>query len=138
MKNSTKSILFGLVLIFSTLSFAQLSVARDWNEETLNAIRSDFARPTVHARNLFHTAVLMYDAWAIFDGQAETVFLGKSFGGYTCDFGGIATPTDIEAARHEVISYAMFRILNHRFLNSPGGTTTLDSFSALFSSYGYY
>jgi len=129
--------MLGAILLNSNFNFAQHSVARDWNEETLNAIRSDFARPTVHARNLFHSSVLMYDAWALFDSQAETVFLGKSFGGYTCNFNGIVTPTDIESARHEIISYAMFRILNHRFQNSPGGATTLDSFSALFSSYGY-
>ena len=30
------------------------SVARQWNDLLLHAIRNDFARPTVHARNLFH------------------------------------------------------------------------------------
>ena len=29
------------------------SVARQWNEITLESIRNDFARPVVHARNLF-------------------------------------------------------------------------------------
>ena len=29
-----------------------LSIARNWNEALLFAIRNDFARPTVHARNL--------------------------------------------------------------------------------------
>lgn len=116
---------------------AQHSVARDWNEELLEAIRSDFARPTVHARNLFHSSVLMYDAWAIFDTNAETVFLGKTFGGYTCSFDGIATPTNIDDAVHEVISYAMYRLLNHRFASSPGSATTLASFTTLFESYGY-
>ncbi|WNH08384.1 hypothetical protein [Thalassobellus suaedae] len=38
------------------------SVARLWNEALLDAIRRDYARPTVHARNLFHTSVAMYDA----------------------------------------------------------------------------
>ena len=32
-----------------------VSVARIWNEVLLEAIRNDFARPTVHARNLWHT-----------------------------------------------------------------------------------
>ncbi|MBQ0786758.1 MAG: hypothetical protein KBT69_04615, partial [Oceanihabitans sp.] len=81
-----------LLLAFIGLSLttmdAQHSVARDWNEELLNAIRTDFARPTVHARNLFHSAMAMYDAWAIFDTQAETVFLGKNFQGYNCTFNG--------------------------------------------------
>lgn len=42
-------------------------MARQWNEQLLDAKRKDFVRPTVHARNLFHTSVLMYDAWAIFE-----------------------------------------------------------------------
>ena len=38
---------------------AQYSPARHWNEELLEAIRNDFARPTVHGRNLFHTSIAM-------------------------------------------------------------------------------
>ena len=116
---------------------AQHSVARDWNEKLLDAIRVDYARPTVHARNLFHSSVLMYDAWAIFDSQAETIFLGKNFGGYNCAFTGIATPADVDAARHEVISYAIYRLLSHRFTGSPGETASLAAFDTLFTSYGY-
>ena len=76
-----KKITFLLALIGFSLSnmYAQHSVARDWNEELLDAIRIDFARPTVHARNLFHSSVVMYDSWALFDSQAETVFLGKDY-----------------------------------------------------------
>ena len=36
------------------------TVVRRWNEVQLEAIRGDFARPTVHARNLFHAAVLAF------------------------------------------------------------------------------
>ena len=129
-----------LIFIFFILPFsfvAQNSVARDWNEVLLEAIRSDFARPTVHARNLFHSSVLMYDAWSIFDDQAETVFLGKTFGGYNCPFNGIATPTDVEAATHEILSYAVYRLLSHRFALSPGGQSTLQLFNDQLASYGY-
>ncbi len=31
-------------------------VARQWNDLLLEAIRNDYARPTVHARNLFHVS----------------------------------------------------------------------------------
>ncbi len=126
------------VFIFQSInSHAQHSVARKWNDELLEAIRNDFARPTVHARNLFHTSVLMYDAWAIFDSNAETIFLGKNFGGYACNFDGIATPSDVSAATHEITSYAMYRLLNHRFASSPGATSSLPAFTLLFESYGY-
>ena len=129
-----------LLLSLTVCSFflsAQHSVARDWNEELLEAIRKDFARPTVHARNLFHSAVLMYDSWAVFDSQANTIFLGKNFQNYTCQFNGIVTPIDLDAARHEMMSYAMYRLLTHRFANSPGSSTSLPAFEALFNSYGY-
>jgi Secretion system C-terminal sorting domain len=135
-----KKITFLFLILFSVFIIptnAQHSVARDWNEELLNAIRIDFARPTVHSRNLFHSSMIMYDAWAIFDAQAETVFLGKTFGDYYCNFSGIAAPPNIAAARHEIISYAMLRLLNHRFANSPGATTSIPAFSELFNSYGY-
>ena len=125
---------FTLIPIFSK---AQHSVARDWNEELLGAIRNDFARPTVHARNLFHSAVVIYDAWALFDDEAETFFLGKSFGSYTAVFNGIQVPADKETAIHEVMSYAMYRLLNHRFVNSPGVAASKQSFSDLFTGYGY-
>lgn len=132
-----KPLLIAFILLITANTFSQHSVARDWNEELLKAIRKDFARPTVHARNLFHSSIMMYDAWAIFNSEAETVFLGKTFGGYTCNFNGIATPANINIAVHEIISYAMYRLLNHRFMNSPGAANSLADFTTLFQSYGY-
>ena len=41
-----------------------ISTTRLWNEVLLESIRGDFARPTVHARNLFHSVFLQY-IWAI-------------------------------------------------------------------------
>lgn len=121
-------------MLLSTIIYSQHSVARDWNEEVLHAIRNDLARPTVHARNLFHTAIIMYDSWAVFDDTAETIFLGKTFGGYDCAFSGINTPADVDAATHEIMSYAMYRLILHRFENSP---IIEQSVTALFQSYGY-
>ncbi len=130
-----------LLLLIFVLGFsntnAQHSIAREWNEVLLNAIRSDFARPTVHARNLFHTSIVMYDAWAIFDNQAETVFLGKNFNDYNCVFNGITTPSDADAATHEIISFAMYRLLLHRFENAPGVTQITQEINDFFTSLGY-
>ena len=132
------SLLF--LLFFSTIQLSNSqSIAREWNEQLLSAIRTDFARPTVHARNLFHSSVLMYDAWAVFDENAQTVFLGKTLGGFNCIFNGIEIPESeaINEAREEIISYAMLRLLNHRFENSPGNANTLASFNTLFTDLGY-
>ncbi len=95
------------------------SVARKWNEALLQTIRQDFARPPVHARNLFHSSLAMYDAWAAYDTIAQPYLLGKTVSGYTCPFEGIPVPANIEAAREQAISFAMFRILLQRFWLSP-------------------
>ena len=125
-----------LVMIPTTLN-AQHSVAREWNEQLLEAIRKDFARPTVHARNLFHSSVLMYDAWAIFNNTAQPIFLGATFGDYYTEYAPIAIPIDKNEASKEIMSYAVFRLLTHRFANSPNAMETLDSLETFFASLGY-
>jgi len=47
------------------------SVARRWDEALLDAIRRALPNPPVHARNLFHTSVAMWDAWAAYDATAS-------------------------------------------------------------------
>ena len=47
------------------------SVARRWDEALLDAIRRALPNPPVHARNLFHTSVAMWDAWAAYDPTAN-------------------------------------------------------------------
>ena len=129
---------FILILFFSSEIQSQHSIARQWNEQLLEAIRNDFARPTVHARNLFHSSVLMYDAWAIFDATALPFFLGNNtLGNYLVDYQSIPIPTNIDEARKEIISFAMYRLLSHRFNNSPNAQETLASFDAFFSTLGY-
>ena len=44
---------------------------------------------------------------------------------------------DIEAARHESMSYATYRILTQRFENSPGATQSLAAFDAKMDELGY-
>ena len=53
----------------------RVKVAHAWVDAALFAIRNDFARPTVHARNLYHLSVAMYDAWAAYDEKASTLWL---------------------------------------------------------------
>ena len=125
-----------LVMIPTTLN-AQHSIAREWNEQLLEAIRKDFARPTVHARNLFHSSLLMYDAWAIFNNTAQPIFLGATFGDYYTEYTPIAIPIDKNEASKEIMSYAVFRLLTHRFANSPNAMETLDSLETFFASLGY-
>ncbi len=116
---------------------AERSVARQWNEALLGAIRSDFARPPVHARNLFHVSVAMYDAWAAYDGVARPYLLNQERGGADCAVGAVGVPADREAARAEAVSVAAYGVLSHRFLNSPAALDVLPRFDALLDSLGY-
>jgi len=80
------------------------SVARQWNEETLAAIRRDNPRPPVHARNLFHVSVAIYDAWAAYDATAKPYLTHER-----------ATSTDVERDRAIAISFAAYRVLSERY-----------------------
>ncbi|MEM6533628.1 MAG: vanadium-dependent haloperoxidase [Myxococcota bacterium] len=118
------------------------SVARLWNEALLSAIRVDRARPNVHARNLYHSSALMFDAWAVFDVQARPVFLGSTLGGEACAFdeaqrNRFRELEDSDAARVEAISYGMFRLLSHRFQNSPGAGQSQQVFTELHERLGF-
>lgn len=127
-----------LSTVFVSFNYAQNhTIAKKWNEELLNSIRNDFARPPIHARNLFHTSIAMYDAWAAYDPSKETYFLGKTFGNFQSEFLGVAIPNDIEAAREEAISFAVYRLIRHRFQNSPGAFFIFNSINALMVQFNY-
>ena len=139
--NKLSSIIAGLLctLLFLSDVRATESVAREWNEALLEAIREDFARPTMHARNLFHFSVAVYDSWAVYDTTASTYFLGKTVDGYTCPFNGIMLPSasQKQLKQEETMSFAAFRLLMHRFKNSPGADSTLPRFQRLLVEQGY-
>ncbi len=138
MKSTIKASL--LMLLFSLFCFdttAQHSVAREWNEMLLASIRKDFARPTVHARNLFHTSIAMYDAWAAYDSVAQPFMLGDTIGSFACPFTGVPAPSNIDSARNEAISYAAYRLLKYRFRNSPGVGVSGPLQDSLFLALGY-
>ena len=59
--------IIGFLAPRAAFSQSEESIAHIWNEEVLEGIRNDFARPTVHARNLLHTNIAMYDCWSAFD-----------------------------------------------------------------------
>ena len=91
-------ILFALPF-HSAKSADQPSIARVWNEALLYAIRHDYARPTSHARNLFHASAAMYDAWAIYNPPASPYFLGSTqSNGFHCDFSDQQRAKFIDAA----------------------------------------
>lgn len=100
------------------------SVARMWNEVMLDAIRNDYARPTVHARNLFHLKSAMYDSWAAYRTQESPLLFGSQLGDYQCLKSEFTAPLDTLPEQETAISYAAYRIISHRFAQSPGASFT--------------
>ena len=96
------------------------SVARRWDEALLDAIRRSLPNPPVHARNLFHVSVAMWDAWAAYDTTAS---------GYV--FKERIHAADVPAARNEAISYAAYRVLTARFIKAVGADKSLSEFDDL-------
>lgn len=140
MKGIIQSTLYILILvgiIGVTPSNAQESIARKWNEVLLQAIRNDFARPTVHARNLFHISAAMYDAWAVYDDKASTYFLGKNIDGFTCGFNEFSPKEEIIESQEKAISYAAYRLIRHRFFFAPGAFKIYESTDSLMNLLGY-
>lgn len=128
-----KKLLLLFTLIFITFSsFSQQSIARQWNDILLESIRKDFARPTVHARNLFHISIAMYDSWAVYNEEATPFFLGNQLGDYLCEFNGVSLPSNTQVAQEETLNYAVYRLLSHRFQNSPNATELQDLYDAFF------
>lgn len=102
------------------------SVARVFDEVALQAVRRDLPVPTVHARNLFHLSAAMYDAWAAYDAQARGVFFTEK----------LSAP-DVEAARREAVSYAAYRLLWHRYRQTPGGGEVAGCLTEAMERLGY-
>lgn len=117
--------------------FGDHSVARVWNEALLAAIRGDYARPTIHARNLFHFSAAMYDAWTIYDSNSRSYLLGNKVGNFQSVFNGFQTTGEKVSARNKTISYAAYRILTHCFGSSPSVKATTERFDEIMNQMGY-
>ena len=134
-----KELLIYIIIIFLVnFSFSQEeSVARKWNEVLLNSIRNDLARPTVHARNLFHISAAMYDAWAIFDNESKPYFLNQSNHDYFIPYTKTEFNGSLDQNREKAISYAAYRLLIHRYEISPGFRKSKKVIDSLFEKLGY-
>lgn len=106
--------------------FAVETVARQWNEALLDAIRIDLPAPTVHSRNLYHTSAAMYDAWSVYDNTALGVFYQQKH-----------TANDVATARNEAISYAAYRVLSERYTHAVDPNASQAIFDTVMGNLGY-
>jgi hypothetical protein len=107
-------------------SHPEWSIARRWDEALLDAIRRALPNPPVHARNLYHTSLAMWDAWATYDTTASgDLFTERHHA------------PDLTAARNETISYAAYRVLTARYIKAVGASESLNEFDGLMDSLCY-
>ena len=127
--NTTDALAVLQVAVRLNVSLRCPTVARLWMEELLDAIRQDTPRPTVHARNLFHLSVALWDIWVAYDADGPAVaYLTEQT---------VADGGDVAEARNAAMSFAAYRVLAHRFAESPGSLTLLASFNAVMADLGY-
>ena len=104
------------------------TMARQWNEQLLNAIRRDTPRPTVHSRNLFHLSAAFWDIWTSYNATDAS--------GYLVQEERIGED-DVAGATDEAMAYAAYRILTHRYTNAIGGEVTTDCLDAFMTHLGH-
>jgi len=102
------------------------TIAREWDEEILDAIRHDTPRPTVHARNLLHLAAVVWDAWRAYGGGGLPFLTDESH-----------ASADPDADRATAISFAAYRLLSHRYALSPNARTTQAHLDARMAAHGF-
>lgn len=98
---------------------AASSVALQWNQEALAAIRLTIPDPPAHARNLFHLALACYDSWAAFDETAIGYLRAEKAA--VLPLHGPAR----ENARRQAINYAAYLTLRARYGSGTGTAATL-------------
>lgn len=115
------------------------SVARQWSEQLLEAIRNDFARPVVHARNLYHLSGGMYDAWSLVNNSGRTCLMATNQNGFELPIEHWNLPAyeDPAKASDMAVSYAAYRILVDRYDETPGAVGTLQRAAELMVELGY-
>ncbi|HSI99732.1 MAG TPA: vanadium-dependent haloperoxidase [Patescibacteria group bacterium] len=102
------------------------SVARIWDEQLLSLIRQVVPAPTVHARNLFHLSVAMWDAWAAYDDAADGYQVTEKL-----------EADDVAAAREAAISFAAYRLLAWRYAEVGDLDTAMGELDATMASLCY-
>lgn len=109
------------------------SVARNWSEALIFALRRDTGRVAYNARVVFQFSVAAYDAWAAHDDDSRPYLLGDTVNGFACPYVPVGRMDHSPAAQGTTISYAAYRYMRHRFTDSAESTAV---FNDLMKHYG--
>ena len=111
------------------------SVARNWSEALIFALRRDTGQVAYNARNVFQFSVAVYDAFAAYDDDSKPYLLGQTVNGFSCPFEDSRRLEFSPAAQRTAISYAAYRYFRHRFRDSTNGIAMLNVFNELMAHY---
>lgn len=127
-----------MILSLNLNVFAQKgSVAKQWVDQVLFAVKWDGQGPTIQARNLYHASMAMYEAWAFYTPKANQVFLGKDNGGFKCEFNSdFQIPKmNIDSAINIAVSHAVYTLVFKRYSEySSKNRGTIEGFDDLMDS----
>lgn len=112
------------------------SVARNWSEALIFALRRDSGRVAYNSRVVFQFAVAAYDAWAVHDDTARPYLVGETVNGFTCAYDPSIVVDHSEDAKRTTISYAAYRYMRHRFAESPEADASYAVFDEVMKHYG--
>jgi hypothetical protein len=112
------------------------SVARNWSEALIFALRRDTGRVAYNARVVFQFSVAVYDAWAVYNVDARPFLLGETVNGFDCPYHPPSGLESSAAAQEITISYAAYRYMRHRFGSSDYAEASLAVFDEVMKYYG--
>jgi hypothetical protein len=112
------------------------SVARNWSEALIFALRRDTGRVPYNARVAFQFSVAVYDAWAFYDDDSKPYLLGQNVNGFECPMLPTVRVGRSPEAQKIAISFAAYRYLRHRFRNSNGALASFAVFDEVMARYG--
>jgi hypothetical protein len=110
------------------------SVARNWSEALIFALRRDSGRVAYNARVVFQFSVAAYDAWAVHDADARPFLLGETVNGFECPYEPASDLKSSPTAQSTTINYAVYRYLRHRFTESAEASSAV--FDEIMAHYG--
>jgi hypothetical protein len=102
------------------------SVARNWSEALIFALRRDTGRVAYNSRVVFQFSVAAYDAWALHDDDSRPYLLGATVNGFTCPYTPASRMERSAAAQTTTINYALHRYMRHRFASSTESSAVFD------------
>lgn len=137
-----KKITLVIVLFLVSHAHAQErhSLVKEWMDIVLGMIEEDGQGPTIQARNLFHTSAALNDAWAAYEPNQETYFLGKHYNGFELPFnkGFKRISKNTDSLKRIAMTHAAYGVAYGRYSQYGSKGRTIDHLHDKMEELGYH